>query len=96
VVGCSLEGKSWDAEEEGEIEEEKVGRWVYIGFYRRNHQRICFVGIPVGKSTDDSTTSLYGDPSLNFFVIPSIKSYEKIHFITQLQLFKNLYNPSAI
>jgi len=30
VVGCSLEGKSWDAKEEGEIEEEKVGR---VGIY---------------------------------------------------------------
>ena len=30
VVGCSLEGKSWDGEEEGEIEEESVGR---VGIY---------------------------------------------------------------
>ena len=26
VVGCSLGGESWDREEEGEIEEERVGR----------------------------------------------------------------------
>jgi len=26
VVGCSLEGERWDGEEEGEIEEESVGR----------------------------------------------------------------------
>jgi len=26
VVGCSLGGESWDGEEEGEIEEERVGR----------------------------------------------------------------------
>jgi len=29
VVGCSLEGESWDGEE-GEIEEERVGR---VGIY---------------------------------------------------------------
>jgi len=30
VVVCSLEGESWDEEEEGEIEEERVGRvWIY-------------------------------------------------------------------
>jgi len=28
VVVCSLGGKSWDGEEEGEIEEERVGRVV--------------------------------------------------------------------
>jgi hypothetical protein len=26
VFGCSLGGESWDEEEEGEIEEESVGR----------------------------------------------------------------------
>jgi len=40
--------------------------------------------------------SLYGDPGLNPSVIPSVKLSEKIHVITPLQLFKNLYNPSAI
>jgi hypothetical protein len=30
VVGCSLGGESWDGEEEGEIEEERVGR---VGIY---------------------------------------------------------------
>jgi hypothetical protein len=30
VVGCSLEKESWDGEEEGEIEEERVGR---VGIY---------------------------------------------------------------
>jgi len=30
VVGCSLEGERWDGEEEGEIEEESVGR---MGIY---------------------------------------------------------------
>jgi hypothetical protein len=30
VVVCSLGGESWDGEEEGEIEEERVGRvWIY-------------------------------------------------------------------
>jgi hypothetical protein len=30
VVGCSLGGERWDAEEEGETEEESVGR---VGIY---------------------------------------------------------------
>jgi len=31
VVGCSLGGESWDGkEEEGETEEESVGKWVGI------------------------------------------------------------------
>jgi len=30
VVGCCLEGESWDKEEEGEIEEERVGK---VGIY---------------------------------------------------------------
>ena len=30
VVGCSLGEESWDGEEEGEIEEERVGR---VGIY---------------------------------------------------------------
>jgi len=31
VFGCSLGGERWDGkEEEGETEEESVGRWVYI------------------------------------------------------------------
>ena len=29
-VGCSLGGERWDGKEEGEIEEESVGRWVGI------------------------------------------------------------------
>jgi len=30
VVVCSFGGESWDGEEEGEIEEERVGRvWIY-------------------------------------------------------------------
>jgi len=30
VVGCSLGGERWDGEEEGEIEEESVGK---VGIY---------------------------------------------------------------
>jgi len=30
VVGCNLGGESWDGEEEGEIEEESVGK---VGIY---------------------------------------------------------------
>jgi hypothetical protein len=30
VVGCSLGGESWDGEEDGEIQEESVGR---VGIY---------------------------------------------------------------
>ena len=30
MVGCSLGGESWDGKEEGEIEEERIGRvWIY-------------------------------------------------------------------
>jgi hypothetical protein len=30
VFGCSLGGERWDGKEEGETEEESVGRWVHI------------------------------------------------------------------
>ena len=50
---------------------------VYIDFYRWNHRRTRSVGIPVGESTGDRATSLYGDPGLNPSVIPSVKSSEK-------------------
>jgi hypothetical protein len=34
VFGCSLGGERWDGkEEEGETEEESVGRWVHIMFF---------------------------------------------------------------
>jgi len=51
--------------------------WVYIHFCRLNHRRTHSVCIPVGESAGDSATSLYGDPSLNPSVIPSVKSSEK-------------------
>jgi hypothetical protein len=51
--------------------------WVYIDFYRWNHRWTRSVGIPVGDSTGDSATSLYGYPSLNPSVIPSVKLSEK-------------------
>ena len=51
--------------------------WVYIDFYRWNHRRTRSVGIPVGDSAGESVTSLYGYPSLNPSVIPSVKSSEK-------------------
>jgi len=75
VVGCNLEGERWDGkEEEGETEEESVGRGgVYNGFYRWNHRRIHSVGDSIG----DSAMSLYGYLSLNLSVIPSVKSSEK-------------------
>ena len=71
MVGCSLGRERWDGkEEEGEIEEESVGRGgVYNGFYRWNHRRINSVG--------DSAMSLYDYLSLNPSVIPSVKSSEK-------------------
>ena len=65
VVGYSLEGESWDGEEEGEIEEERVG-----------------------DSAGDCATSLYGDPSLNPSVIPSVKSSKtnpRHHTVATLQ-----------
>jgi hypothetical protein len=62
VFGCSLGGERWDEkEEEGETEEESVGR-VYNGFFRRNHRRNTSVG--------ESATSLYGYLSLNPSVMP--------------------------
>jgi hypothetical protein len=58
--------------------------WVYIDYYRWNHRWTR----SVGESTGDRATSLYGDPGLNPLVIPSVKSSEKIHVITPLQLSK--------
>ena len=71
-----MEGERWDGkEEEGETEEESVGRGgVYNGFYRWNHRRIHSVGDSIG----DSAMSLYGYLSLNPSVISSVKSSEKI------------------
>jgi hypothetical protein len=63
-------------------------KWVYIGDYQWNHRRKFFFGIPIGESTSDCATSLYGDPSLNLSIIMSVKSSEKNHVITPLQLFK--------
>jgi len=51
--------------------------WVYNSFYRWNHRRNVFIGIPVGNSTDESATSLYRYPGLNPSVILSVKSSEK-------------------
>jgi len=58
--------------------------WIYTGFYRWNHRR----HVSVGDSAGESGTSLYDYPGLNPSVIPSIKSSEKIHVITPLQLSK--------
>ena len=75
MVGCSLGGERWDEkEEEGETEEESVGRGgVYNGFYRWNPRQIHSVGDSIG----DSVMSLYGYLSLNPLVIPSVKSSEQ-------------------
>jgi len=70
--------------------------WVYNGFYRWNHRRNVSVGIPVGDSTDESVTSLYGYPDLNPSVIPSAKSSEKIHVIAPLQLSKKIVSSVSI
>jgi len=78
VVGCSLGGERWDGKEEGEREEESVGRGdVYNGFYRWNHRRIHSIGDSIGDSVSDSVMSLYGYLSLNPSVIPLIKLSEK-------------------
>jgi hypothetical protein len=69
---------------------------VYTGFYRWNHRRTRSVGITVGDSADGSATSLYGYPDLNPSVISSVKSSEKIHVITSLQLKKKVSQPSMI
>ena len=62
MFGCSLGGERWDEkEEEGETEEESVGR-VYNGFFRRNTS--------VGDAVGESATSLYGYLSLNPSVMP--------------------------
>jgi len=63
VVGCSLGGERWDGKEEGETEEESVGRGgVYNGFYQWNHRQIHFI--------NDNAMSLYDYLSLNPSVIP--------------------------
>jgi len=58
--------------------------WVYNGFYRWNHRQTFSIDILVGDSAGESVTSLYGDPGLN----PSVKTFEKFHLITPLQLSK--------
>ena len=62
-----------EGEEEREIEEERVGRvgiyWLLPMESPTKHS--------VGKSAGECATSLYGDPSLNPSVIPSVKSSEK-------------------
>jgi hypothetical protein len=92
VVGYSLGGERWDGkeegEEEGEIEEESDRARVYIDFYRWNPQQNVSVSIPVGESTGDSATSLYGDLGLNPSIIPLVKSSEKNprhHTVTTFQ-----------
>jgi len=82
VVGCSLGGESWDGEEEGEIEEERVGK---VGIYwllpmespMENHRWNVSIGDSIGTSADECATSLYGDPDLNPSIILSVKSPEK-------------------
>ena len=66
----------------------------YIGFYRWNHRRTRPVGIPVGNSDGEWTTSLYGDPGLNSLVIPSVQLYEKIPLHQNVFFF--LIIPSVI
>jgi hypothetical protein len=88
VVGCSLGGESWHGEEEGEIEEERVGKVCIYGFYRWNHQRLRPVGILIGNCDGEWATSLYGDPGLNPLVISSVKSSKKIprhHTVSSFQ-----------
>ena len=72
-------GERWDGkEEEGETEEESVGRGgVYNGFYRWNHRQNVSIGASIGASVGDSVMSLYSYLSLNPSVILSVKSYEK-------------------
>jgi len=70
VFGCSLGGERWDEkEEEGETEEESVGR-VYNGFFRRNHRRTYSIGDFIGAAVGESATSLYSYLSLNPSVMP--------------------------
>jgi hypothetical protein len=77
VVVCSLEGESWDGEEEGEIEEERVGRvWIYW-LLPMESPTDTYYRVPVGNSNSEWAMSLYGDPGLNPLVIPLVKSSEK-------------------
>ena len=112
MVGCSLGGERWDGkEEEGETEEESVGRGgVYNGFYRWTHRRIYSIGDSIGDSVGDSAKSLYGYLSLNPSVIPSVKSSEKTpchHVVASFQTkcivrryiptdFETEFSPSVI
>jgi len=70
--------------------------WVYTGFYRWNHRRTRSVGILVGDVAGGSATSLYGYLGLNPLVILSVKSSEKIHVITPLQLSKKIVSSVGI
>ena len=91
-IAAVWEGRGGIGKKKGKKKEKQRKRvsaeWVYIGFYRWNHRRTRSVDIPVGDSTGGSVTSLYGYLDLNPSVIPSVKSSEKIHVITLLQLSK--------
>ena len=89
VVVCCLGGESWDGEEEGEIEEERVCReWIYW-LLPMELRRTRPIGIPVGNSDGEWVTSLYGDPGLDPSIIPSVKSSEKVPHHQTIFLFQN-------
>jgi len=103
VVGCSLGGKRWDegiGKKKGKKKEKQrkrvLAESVYTSFYRWNHRRTRSVGITIDDSADGSATLLYGYPDLNLSIISSVKSSEKIHVITPLQLKKKVSQPSVI
>ena len=88
VVVCSLGGRGGMGKKKGKKKEKQRKRvsteWLYNGFYWWNHLRTG----SVGDSASESATSLYDYLDLNPSVIPSVKSSEKIHIITPLQLSK--------
>jgi len=64
VFGCSLGGERWDGkEEEGETEEESVGRWVHIMVFSDG-------------STDGSNPSVI--PSLTCHVTVRLSQFESL------------------
>ena len=103
VVGCSLGGERWDGEEEreeeGETEEERkreCRQRQYILDLPMESPTECSVGNTVGDFADVSDMSLFGCPSLNPSVFPSVNSSEKNPRHPVITIFKKKFSPSAM
>jgi hypothetical protein len=87
VVGCNLGGGLvWGRKRRNRGEESRQS--VDILAFTDGSPTDTFCRYTVGNSDSECVTSLYGDPSLNLSVIPSIKTSETIprhHTISSFQ-----------